>query len=53
MRTTALIVPFTVINGEVVYDDKEGDQAFAYNVWGEEPETDGEYLDNDKEGNKD
>ena len=44
---------FTVINGEVVYDDKEGDQAFAYNVWGEEPETDGEYLDNDKEGNED
>ena len=44
---------FTVINGEVVYDDKEGDQAFAYNVWGEEPEDDEEYCDDDEEESED
>lgn len=44
---------FTVINGEVVYDDKEGDQVFAYNVWGEEPEDNEEHCDDDEEGNED
>lgn len=31
---------FTAKNGEIEFDDKDGDQAFAYSVWGEEPEDD-------------
>lgn len=38
---------FKARDGKIELNDRDGDRAFAYNVWGEDPDDEDEYLDGD------